>query len=197
MFREVTLERPDLAVRYCFIQLLLAAFRESPNLSNDSPRKEPGSKKRKWDSNPPIRIISGSVNPAYKNKLLWCAYSAGFKTKKITSGLRHVEDQPGEVPKPFIEDNDGEVIKRRSGAPFTNAYKQFRSQLFLPNLRQVQGGSDLNPSVMFVQRNLLNAFFSWAPGGRDFARSAPPMPPSDPVPPLGYVLPALASSSRA
>jgi hypothetical protein len=44
---------------------------------------------------------------------------------------------------------------------------QFRTQPFLPNLRQVRARSGLNPSVMFVQRDLLNAFFSWAPGSRD------------------------------
>jgi len=196
-FREVTLERPDLAARFCFIQVLLAIFRQFPNLSNDSPRKEPGSRKRKRDSNPPVEFISGSVNPAYRNKLLWCAHSLGFKTRKITNGLRNVEDQPGEVSEPFILANDGEIIKRRSGTPFTNAYKEFRTQLFLPNLHQVQVGPGLDPSVMFVQRDLLNAFFGWAPGGRDFALSALPIPLSDPVPSLRYVLPHLASSSRA
>jgi len=80
--------------------------------------------------------------------------------KKITDGLRDAEDLAVEVPEPFVEDNDGVIIKRRSGTPYTNTYKQFRTQLFLPNLRQVRAGSGLNPSVMFVQRDLLNALFS-------------------------------------
>jgi len=56
--------------------------------------------------------------------------------------------------------SDREVIKRRWGRPFSNAYKQFRMQLFLPQLLQVQAEVSFNPSVIFVQQDFLNAFFS-------------------------------------
>jgi hypothetical protein len=94
--------------------------------------ERPGSKKRKRDSGHPVRVISGSENPAYKAQFLRCARSLGFKMKKITDGLRDAEDLVVEVPEPFVEGNDGVIIKRRSGTPYTNAYKQFRTQLFLP-----------------------------------------------------------------
>jgi hypothetical protein len=82
-----------------------------------------------------------------------------------------------EVPEPFTENIDGETTDRRSGKPFTNAYKQFRTQLFLTNLSQVQAESSLNPSVLFVQRNFLNAFFGWTPSsGQDVAPSTAPIP---------------------
>ena len=142
------------------MQVFLAALRQFPNLSDQAPLKGPGSKKRKRDSDHPVRVISGSENPAYKAQFLRCARSLGFKMKKITDGLRDAEDLVVEVPEPFVEGNDGVIIKRRSGIPYTNAYKQFRTQLFLPNLRQVRAGFGLNLSVMFVQRDLLNAFFS-------------------------------------
>jgi hypothetical protein len=47
VFRDVTLERPDTAARFCFLQVFLAALRPFPNLSGQAPLQEPGSKKRK------------------------------------------------------------------------------------------------------------------------------------------------------
>jgi hypothetical protein len=140
--------------------VLLTALRQFPNLSNDAPLIETDSKKRKWDPDPPVRVISGSVNQAYKNLFLRRTQFLGFRTKKIENGLREAKDLAVEVPEPFMAEDNGEIIKRRSGTPYTNAYRQFRTQLFLPNLRQVRAGSGLNPSVIFVQRDLLNVFFS-------------------------------------
>jgi hypothetical protein len=76
-------------------------------------------------------------------------------------------------------------------------YKKFRAQLFLPNLRQVRAGSGLNPSVMFFQRDLLNAFFSWAFGGRGFALSATLIALSVPVALLKHLPPGLGRQARA
>jgi hypothetical protein len=50
--------------------VLLAALRQFPNLSDDAPLIETDSKKRKWDPDPPVGVISGSVNQAYKNLFL-------------------------------------------------------------------------------------------------------------------------------
>jgi len=149
-YRYVTLEQPDVAFRFCFIQVFLAALRQSLNLSNDALLKEPTSKKRKQGPYPLVGVISRLVNTAYKNQFLRHAQLHGFRTKKIISGLRAAEDLVVEVLEPFTEDNDGEVKTRRSGTPYTNAYKQLRTQLFLTNLYQDRTESGLNPSVMFV-----------------------------------------------
>jgi hypothetical protein len=149
-YREVILEQPDIAVHFCFIQVFLAALQQFPNLSDDALLKEPTSKKRKRDSHPPVGVISGSVNTAYKNQFLRRAQLLGFRTKKIINGLRAAEDLVVEVLEPFTEDNDGEVKTQRSGTPYANAYKQFRTQLFLTHLRQARAESGLKPSVMFV-----------------------------------------------
>ena len=186
---NIALEQRGVAVRFCFVQVFLAALRQFPNLSDDAPLIETDSKKRKWDPIAPVGVISGLVDQAYKTLFLRRAQLLGFRTRKIEDGLREAEDLTVEIPEPFVQDNDGEIIKRRSGTPYTNAYKQFRTELFLPNLRQVRAGSGLNPSVMFVQRDLLNAFFSWAPGGRDFALSAASIALPEPVAPLEHVLP--------
>jgi hypothetical protein len=43
----ITLEQPGIAVCFCFIQVLLAVFRQFPNLSNDTLLTEIDSKKQK------------------------------------------------------------------------------------------------------------------------------------------------------
>lgn len=122
-FRDVALERPDMAARFYFMQVFVAALREFPNLSDDGPLKDPDSKKRKRDSNSSMEVISGLVNLAYKIQFLRCAHSRGFRTKKVASGLRDAEDLAVEVPEPFMEDDNGEIIKWRNDTPSTNVYK--------------------------------------------------------------------------
>jgi hypothetical protein len=196
-YREVTFEQPDVAVRFCFMQVFLAALRHFPNLSDDAPKIESNSKKRKRDPYPPTGTITGSVKTAYKIRFLRHAQLLGFRTTKIINGLRDAEDLPVEVPESFMEDNDGEIIRRRSGTPYTNAYKQFRTQLFLTNLRQIRAEPGLNPSVMFIQRDFMNAFFGWTrDGGRDFALSTAPIPLFEPASSLERVLPGPVPSSR-
>ena len=101
------------------------------------------------------------IDPVYSLLFLVHAQLLSFRTEKILRGL---ENAPEIVAAPHVEpilglNSDEEIIKRRWGCPFSNAYKQFRMQLFLPNLLQAQAEVSLNPSVMFVQQDFLNAFF--------------------------------------
>ena len=196
-YRSVTLGQPDMAFRFCFMQVFIAALRQSPNLGGDPPLIEPTSKKRKRDPHPPVGVISGSVNTAYRNQFLRRAQLNGFRTKKIINGLRVAEDLVVEVPEPFTEDSDGEVKTRRSGKPYTNAYKHLRTQLFLTNLCQARAESGLNPSVMFVQQDFINAFFDWTRGSRwNFAPSTTQIPLSELAAPPEPVLPEAVAASE-
>lgn len=49
--------------------------------------------------------------------------SLGFRIKKIEDGLRDAKDLVVKVLEPFIEDNNGEIIKRRGSIPYINIYK--------------------------------------------------------------------------
>ncbi|KAI9774700.1 MAG: hypothetical protein M1839_001661, partial [Geoglossum umbratile] len=105
--------------------------------------------------------IQGIIDPAYSLLFLKRAQLLGFRTEKILRGL---ENTPENMAIPYAEpmsglDSDGESIKRRWGRPFSNAYRQFRMQLFLPNLLQARVEVSQYPSVMFVQQDFLNAFF--------------------------------------
>jgi hypothetical protein len=153
-FREVTLERPDTAFHFFFMQIFIAALRLAPFLGHFPPKRET---KRKRGSG---GAISASMNPAYKSQFCERAQKFGFKTDAIDQEMRGAEVSVVAVPEPFIEDIHGEKIERRSGRPYMNAYKQLRSQLFLTNLRHFRAESGLNPSIMFVQRDFINAFFS-------------------------------------
>lgn len=175
-YRRVVLPSWLPPYRFVYIQLHVAARRLFPRVSTDAPNKEKD-RKRKRAQGP--AVISGPVAAA--KLVFWRhAHKLGFRTEKIINGLRAAEDVPVEVPEPFVEDTDGETIDRRSGKPYMNAYKQLRTQLFLPNLRQIQVGSSLNPSVMFVQWDHINAFFGRIDGW-DFAPSPAPTALLDPV----------------
>jgi hypothetical protein len=183
---EVILERPEAAFHFCFLQIFVAAFRWFPNLSNSAPLKEP---KRKRGSD---GSIHASIDTACKLQFWRRAHLLGFRTDVI-GGLS--EGRVVEVPEFLAEDNSGEAMERRTGTPYTNSYKQFRTQLFLSNLHNARPGPIFNPSVMFVQRDFINAFFGCTRGdGGELVPMIPPIPLFELVPPREVMLSSTVNS---
>jgi hypothetical protein len=151
--RPVTLERPQLAFKFCFLQVVLAVIRHFPNLGDDGPKKE---RKRKRDGHPPI--VPG-LRIVYKTKVLRLAQAVGFRSRKILNGLKDDEHLPLEVLERSPEDSYGEAITRRCGKPWNTTYMQLRTQLFLTNMLQIGTHSGPNPSALYVQRDFISAFF--------------------------------------
>ncbi|KAE9373849.1 hypothetical protein N431DRAFT_456576 [Stipitochalara longipes BDJ] len=152
-FRTVTLERPQLAFKFCFLQVVLAVMRHFPNLGDDGPKKE---RKRKRDSNPPV---IPRLRMVYQTKVLRLAHAVGFRTTKIRNGLMNDEHLPLEVLEDLSEDTHGETITARCGRPWNATYMQVRTQLFLTNILQIGTLSGPNPSALYVQRDFILAFF--------------------------------------
>jgi len=149
-FQHALLPEEELPVHFAYKQVFVSALRQFPSLSDYAPRKDSGQE-----------AIRGTIDPVYHLQFLKRAQLLGFRTEKILRGLYNA---PEIVAAPYVEpvlgpNSDGEIIRRRWGRAFINAYKQFRTQLFLPNLSQARAEAGLNPSVLFVQQDLLNAFF--------------------------------------
>ncbi|KAH0545345.1 hypothetical protein FGG08_000644 [Glutinoglossum americanum] len=145
---------PPMGFAFAYKQMFLSALRQFPSLSKYTPLQERGQD-----------AIQGAVDPTYSLLFLARAQLLGFRTEKIVNGL---ENAPETVAAPYVEpiselNSDGEIIKRRWGRPFGNTYKQFKRQLFLPNLLEAQVEVGLNPSAMFVQQDFFNAFFDSTP----------------------------------
>jgi hypothetical protein len=137
----------ELPVRFANLQVFIAALRQFPSLSYDAPLQE--KEKRKRNQDPPVEVIRGLIDRAYKSQFLRRAQLLGFRTENIVEGLRNATDLVVEAAEPFTEYSNGETEERRRGIPYTKAYKQFRTQLFLTNLSQFQAESSLNSSVLF------------------------------------------------
>ena len=153
-FQRINLLDRDLEARLTYIQLLISILRNYPFLSKCSPRIDPRQKG-----------IEAKVDPAYRFQLLKSARLQGYRTKKVLRGLENAAEQtiaPNSEPcLPLAV--YGESLKRRYGRPFTSAFQHFRTRLFLPNLCQAQAEVSLMPSVMFVQRDFIEAFFGPIP----------------------------------
>jgi hypothetical protein len=162
-FRTVTIEQPEIAFKFCLLQVILAILRHFPNLGDDGPVKE---RKRKRNS---IAPITSGLSPVHKTKLLRLAQVVGFRTEKILAGLRDDENLPLEVLQHFPEDDYGEINRRRCGKPWTTTYMRIRTRLFLTNLLQIRTQSGPNPSALYVQRDFISAFFDL----KEFTQTGP------------------------
>jgi hypothetical protein len=151
-FNPTEVEPPVYA---CYKQVVIAAQRQFPSLTNISPRVE---RKRKRAESPVIAVS----DRACLWRFLKLAQLLGFSTNKITEGLRNPCESELIVPSPLAEDLHGESRERRCGKPFANSFKRLRSQLFLSNLAHLEQRPSLNPSVLFVQRDFINSFFTWS-----------------------------------
>ena len=153
-FQSVYLPDPAVQVRLSYIQVFLSALRNFPFLNRgDAPRIE-----LHQDN------MHAQVDPTHVYQFLTSARTLGFLTKEIIRG-------PGNISEPVLVDLKpysslgvyGEPLNHRCGRPFASAFQHFRTRLFLPNLTQSQTAVSLNPSVMFVQQDFVNAFFGPLP----------------------------------
>jgi hypothetical protein len=150
VYRHATLREGELPVDVAYKQVFISALRQFPSLSNDVPRWEPRHE-----------AIKGTTDPAYHLLFLNRAQLLGFRTEKVLQGIMNAPEVV-EAPdsEPCAGSHGGEGKEWRSGRPFRGAYKQSRTQLFLPNLAEAARVEvSLNPSVLFVQQDFVNAFF--------------------------------------
>jgi hypothetical protein len=138
-----------------YTQLFLSAFRNFPFLSDFKPRIDPGQEEG----------IGGKIDPVCKFQFQEGAKLVGYETEKINKGLESTVE-------PLVVDSGpclplgvyGEGLERRCGRPFASSFQHFRTRLFLPNLREYRSNrGSLEPSVMFVQQDFINAFFGPIP----------------------------------
>jgi Protein of unknown function (DUF3723) len=147
-FRSINIG-PEHLFRLCYMQLFCSALRNYTCLGNHSTRI--GHSKQE--------IIHGSADPVYRLQFLKRAEILGFKHNHENDSRVGLNEKM-KIPPHLPLDADGESIEYRCGRPYTKQYEQLRTRLFLPALSQVQEERDnLNPSVMFIARNFLDAFF--------------------------------------
>lgn len=123
-YRSITLKRLDIAVYFCFIQVLLIVFQQFLNLSNNTLKIESNYRKQKRDPYS-TRIITRLVKTTYKNQFLRYTQLVRFRITKIINRLRDAKDIVVEVLESFMENNSSEIISQRSSILYTNTYKQF------------------------------------------------------------------------
>ncbi|CZR64890.1 uncharacterized protein PAC_14790 [Phialocephala subalpina] len=146
-FVQVSLE--DSMKDIAYVQVFLSAFRNFPRLSYDAPRKEKGE--------PAVR---GMPNDTVLYQFLQRVQLLGFHSSKIDEKLNGSR-QPLALGLERVATirRGGESLERRWGRPFEASYKYFRERLFLGRSHPLE--LDINPSIMFVQQNLLAAFFGY------------------------------------
>jgi hypothetical protein len=112
--------------------VFIAAFRQFLSISYNALLQEKSKRKRNQD--PPIEVICGLIDRVYKLQFLRRAQLSSFRTKNTVKGLTNAIDLVVEAVEPFTEYSNGKTKERRRGIPYTKAYKQFWTQLFLRNL---------------------------------------------------------------
>ena len=141
-------ERENSTKEFCFKELFNYGLCDFTKLSDFSPRKDPGHDGK-----------HGSVDGAYKFLFLQRAKRLGFTTPEIDRGLAEPQDEEFSQEQPTLLRSEGESLRRRWGRPFSLAYEEIRSQPFLRKQRaQNPGEIPLNPSVLDVQRDFMDAF---------------------------------------
>ena len=155
-YRQAVLPDGVSPTLFAYLQLFLGEMRHFPCRGKHSPKME---RKRKRGGS---AALLGHADKACQPAAFERAYRLGFRTHKIMEGREsaNAEGAP-EFTEHLMEDDEdhGEVENRRSGRPFANAYKQLRTQLFLANLSRVEAGLTAHPSVLFIQRDIIGAFF--------------------------------------
>jgi hypothetical protein len=102
--------------------------------------------------------IKGTTDPAYHFLFLNRAQLLGFRTEKVLQGIMNAPEVV-EAPdsEPCAGSHGGEGKEWRSGRPFRGAYKQSRTQLFLPNLAEA---ARVEVSLSTCQSSLFNKTLS-------------------------------------
>ncbi|KAF8846440.1 hypothetical protein BDZ45DRAFT_699992 [Acephala macrosclerotiorum] len=148
-FKFVQISTEDSIRDIAYVQVFLSAFRDFPELSYDAPRKEKGEE-----------VPRGMPNDTIIYQSLKRVQLLGFHSAKIDQKIN-------EFGRPSVLNlgratttwRGGESLKRRWGRPFEGSYKYFRERLFLGRAEQLE--LDVYPSIMFVQQDLLAAFFGY------------------------------------
>jgi len=154
--REGILEHIDVPKQEQFIlaciTLWLFVLRHFPSSSNCAPRLD----KRRRN---PSDDASASTDPAREIQLQRLAHSVGFTSEKILHGLKQqVTTRPRDWKSSSRLNCDGEDINRRCGRPFSSSFTHIERNLFLPNLSNIDEKEALNPSVLFVQQDIIKSF---------------------------------------
>jgi hypothetical protein len=150
-FEDVDVPRLE-QVHLAYIQLWLFVLRHFPSLSNCAPRLDKRRRNLGDDA-------SGNIDSARVIQLQNLAHRVGFSSDKILHGLKQ---QLIIRPHDWISSSrlncDGEDINRRCGRPFSSSFTHIEKNLFLPNLSTFHDEGALNPSVLFIQQDIIKAF---------------------------------------
>ncbi|KAK8070349.1 hypothetical protein PG994_006965 [Apiospora phragmitis] len=157
-FREVPLN-PDF--NWSYLEVFISAMRYFPWISDHSPRWEKGN----------TTNLPGSKNH-YLLKLLRRARMQGFASEKIDTEIRRLASSQGEPEEQRIESSgqNEEQLGRRCGRPFMESWKHMTNHLFIPQLLLEPTNAD-HPTTLFVQQDILRAFFGEFPNCNTLARS--------------------------
>lgn len=145
-FRRTIIDQEHL-FHFCYMQIFCSALRNFTGLGTH----------RTLIGHSHQEIIHGSPDPAYQLQFSESAQRLGVEHDRPIHSL--VDPEKTKHPQLPL-DAHGEGIKYRCGVPYTKQYEQLRTRLFLPTLSQVQDEPEnLNPSVLFMARDFVSAFF--------------------------------------
>ncbi len=150
-------------------QLVVAALRLFPHLTQIHPRCEHGERRRglarrstgfaRHDSD-----VAG-LDSSYQASFLRKAQRWGFNSPKVEQALSTLEGA-----RPVCVDDLGEAtgreemqLKRRCGIPFSRSYSCIKRTLFVPQLLAEQGLA-AHPTTLFIQRDFIWSFFGEVTG---------------------------------
>lgn len=137
---------PELTSYIAYKIVMLAALRNFPNLSTDSPRQDVRGETM------PSKPLSSHIRYL---QMLACVM--GFKTQKVMLGVSkrmELHDIPTFIPQP------GPLADWRGGKPFTKTFLSLRSLAYLVNMSSEKKFMEENlPNALFVMRDFMNAFF--------------------------------------
>lgn len=149
---HVRQSQPPVRFKACYKQVLLAALRHFPYLSNIAPRCERGQK-----------AVAPPAEDAHIADFLRESRGHGFLTRKVEKELTRLQCVPGtQTTPPSMLPPMEIVLKRRCGRPFANSYQFLRSTLFLDTVLQADGHTN-HPTTLFIQRDFLRSIFGEDP----------------------------------
>ncbi|KAL5324997.1 hypothetical protein ACEPPN_006119 [Leptodophora sp. 'Broadleaf-Isolate-01'] len=147
IFHEA-LSPPGLDKRYlAYVQLFVAAIRQSRNLSNIAPRRD-------------VRSSAEFARVDYKHQVLFAkrAQLLGFQSESLEKMCNEHIGQVEDLAAPITE-MSSLPIKQRYRRPSGETQKQMQAALFIPNLVQARQTEMKEPTVMFVLQDFVKSFF--------------------------------------
>ena len=149
--------------RFAYEQVLVAAWRHFPGLSDERPKAE----RRKLNE-----ISPAQGDPCCIHNFLHSVRSLGFSSPRIESIISDTNHTP-ELQKASYDDGSWETFnedspRRRCGRPYENSFRRSMSQLFLWRLYCLRNEADAcYPTSLEIQRDIILPFFK-----RDTAEAA-------------------------